>query len=286
MPAARQLFPWKLPAGDITLGARTLLMAVLDLSNRAIEGKPDPAAILEQAFELENEGADFIDLTVADLRPQSMRVTPDQELSRLTAALRKLRAAVKAPLCVTTYNAETAARAVELGAAIIRDPSGLSVDAEMARAINAGDAALIVGHAPGPPESWHSGRPAARLLDGIVADLDSSIGRARRAGVDPRRVAVDPGLGFGKKGLQNYAVLDHLRRLQVLARPLVVSPTQQLFLTESVRSPRRDWVAAAVAVGAVAIQAGVHVVRTTELPEMRAAAKAADRILETREAER
>jgi len=111
------------------LGARTLVSAVLDVSSAAIPGKPDPDLLLARAEELAELGADFVDVCALPVRPTGKRISADDELSRIVPTIRKLRAAAALPFFVTTYNSETAARAIELEAAGIHDPSGITIDA-------------------------------------------------------------------------------------------------------------------------------------------------------------
>lgn len=277
---------WRLPEGEIPLGARTLIMGVLDLSTERSPERPDPEAALDEALRIVALGSDFLDLAVLPARPIPRRLDADSELRRIVPVLKKIRSRVEIPIAVTTYNAETAARVVELGAAIINDPSGLAFDKDMAKTINDSDAALIVGNAPDAPETWDRSQPIVRLMDTLRADLSSSIGRAVRAGVNPRRVVVDPGFDFGKKGPQNFEILERLRDLTKLQRPVMVSPSRKPFLTDTVRAPDVDWtMAAAVAVG-LAVRGGAHIVRALEVEEMVAAARTADRFLQALESPR
>lgn len=286
MPFERPRHVWRLPDGEIPLGARTYVMGVLDLSVERSAERPDPAAWLDEALRIEMLGADFLDLAVLPARPAPRRLDPDAELRRIVPVLKKIRSRVDIPIAVTTYNAETAARAAELGAAIINDPSGLAFDRDMAKTINASDAALILGNAPDAPETWDRSQPIVRLMEMLRTDLSSSIGRANRAGVHPRRVIVDPGFDLGKKGPQNFEILDRLRDLTKLQRPVLVSPSRKPFLTDSVRAPELDWTMAAAVIVGLAVRGGAHIVRVLEVEEMVAAARTADRFLQALEGPR
>lgn len=287
MPDSRFTRPrhlWKIRDGEITLGAETLILGVLDLSPSASPDKPDPDAALRRALELADEGAAMIDVTALPGASRSVRVSADDELRRLVPTVRKLHAHLDVPFSVATYNSETAARVVELGASVINDPTGLALDPEMPRTVGNSDVGLILAHAFGGPETWSKGRPLARLFEMIRSDLDSAVARARRGGViERRKIVIDPGLGLGKKGPQNWQVLDRMRELAPLGQPVMVSATGKPFLTETVRASEMEYTIGEAIAVAWAVRGGAHIIRTEHVAEMKAAAATADRALEALE---
>src|SRR5690606_1254695 len=124
---------WKIRDAEVPLGAETLIVGVLDLAAGA--AKPDPDAALERASAMMDAGAALIDVTALPSAGRSVRVSADDELRRLVPTIRKLNAHLDAPFSVATYNSETAARMIELGASVINDPTGLALDPEMARTV-------------------------------------------------------------------------------------------------------------------------------------------------------
>ena len=271
--------PWKLADRELSLGASTLVMGVLDVSTDAFAGKPDPEACLTRALELQDLGAALIDLTALPARAASRRLSDDDELPRLVPVLRKIRSRIDVPLAVSTYNAATAERVARLGAAAVRDPSGLAVDPEMAKTVNDAGLGLAVGFASGAPERWGKAPAAEQSFDVAGKALSSAIHRARRAGIDRRRVALDLGLGLAKRPAENWLLLEAVGEFERLGQPMMVSPSRQVFLTESLRAPLQDWRTAEAVAVALAVRAGVHLVRTYETETAIAAAAAADRAL-------
>jgi dihydropteroate synthase len=275
---------WKIRDGEITLGAETFILGVLDLSPGAAPDKPDPEAALERAHELVEQGAAMIDVSALPGARRSVRVAADEELRRLVPTVRKLHAHLDAPFSVATYNSETAARVIELGVSVINDPTGLALDPDMPRTIGDSDVGLILAHAFGGPETWSKGRPLARLVEIVRSELDSAVARSRRGGgIDRRRIVIDPGLGLGKKGAQNWQVLDRLRELESLGQPIMVSASGKPFLTETVRASEMEFTIGEAIAVAWAVRGGAHVIRTENVREMRAAALTADRALEALE---
>jgi dihydropteroate synthase len=272
---------WKIRDGEITLGAETFVLGVLDISPRSVPERPDPDAALERAQALLDAGAAMVDVTALPGPSRSVRLSADDELRRLVPTVRKLHAHLQAPFSVATYNAETAARVIELGASVINDPTGLALDPDMPRTVGDADVGLILAHAFGGPETWSKGRPLARLFEMIRSDLDSAVARARRGGViERRRIVVDPGLGLGKKGPQNWQVLERLSELAPLGQPVMISATGKPFLTETVKASEMEYTIGEAIAVAWAVRGGAHVIRTEHVAEMRAAAATADRALE------
>ncbi|MCB1018595.1 MAG: dihydropteroate synthase [Bryobacterales bacterium] len=282
-PRQRTRHLWKIRDGEVPLGAQTLLLGVLDLG---VDGaRPEGEASLARAEELVDEGAAMIDVTALPGPSRSVRIDADHELRRLVPTVRKLAAHLDVPFSVATYNSETAARVIELGVSVINDPTGLALDPEMPKTVGVSDVGVILAHAFGGPETWSKGRPLARLFEMIRSDLDSAVARSRRGGAsDRRRIVVDPGLGLGKKGPQNWQVLERLDELAVLGQPVMVSASGKPFLTETVRAPEMESILGEAIAVAQAVRGGAHIVRTEHVKEMRAAAATADRLLEALEA--
>src|SRR3979411_168077 len=198
----RKHFEWKLRTQAFHLGERTLLMGILNLtpdSSSAGGRYEDPDRAFARAIELEEQGADIIDVGAESTRPGSTRVSEAEELRRLIPVLKRLRGKLAVPISVDTYKSAVAEKALEHGAEIINDPSGLTFDAQLARVAASRNAALIINHMRGTPETWAKLPPLKDVIGAIRHDLDAALHRAVRSGVERTRIAIDPGLGFGKR---------------------------------------------------------------------------------------
>ena len=278
MTPVRRSYDWLVQDQHITLGARTLIMGVLDLHTG--EQRADPAAVLDRAQAMQQEGADLVEVNADPIRAGEQRVSDDEELRALVPVLRKLRHNLDVPLSINTYNAATAERAVELGVQIINDVSGLSFDPRVARVVNQSDTGLIVTHMRGRPDTWKK-QPALHDLMGTVGrELESSVARARGAGIDRRRIVVDPGLELGKRGLENFTILTQLDRLASLQQPILVSPSRKVFLTGTVRAKEADRLYGAAAASTLAIVGGAHILRVHEVGAIAQVARTTDQIYE------
>ena len=280
MIVQRQRYDWRIRDRSFTLGSRTLIMGVVSLENEGEGKRIEPGLVLEKARELERQGADLIELHAGPIYIGSRPLSADEELRKLVPVLRKLRHNVDTPVSINTYNAATAERAVELGVQIINDVSGLAFDAKLAGVINQSDVGLILTHLRGTPDTWKRLPALPDLVATIGRDLVSSLARARSAGIDRRRIVIDPGLELGKRGLENYRVLTQLDRLGQLRQPILVSPSRKRFMTETVRASDGEWTLAAAALSTIAIYGGAHIVRVHEVEAVAQAAKAADRVFE------
>ena len=277
----RKRYYWKLKRRELSLGERTLLMGVLNVTPDSFSdgGKySDPDRAFAHAVELEEQGADIIDIGAESTRPGSARISAAEELRRLVPVLKRLKDRLAVPISVDTYKAEVAERAREHGAEIINDPSGLTFEPQLARVVSNHDAGLVLNHMRGRPETWAKLAPMREPMATIVRDLDAAIGRARGVGIDKSRLVVDPGFGFGKRKEQNSLILDRLSELAVLDVPILAGPSRKSFLAHP--SPEETSYATAAAVAACVLR-GAHIVRVHEVREMRAAATVADEILLT-----
>ena len=278
----RQRHQWRIREAEISLGGRTLVSGILDL-NRFLgdAGKPERDDTLLAAQKMEEQGAALIDVTAQRDPLEGAVLSSDDELRKLVPVLRRLRHNLGTPVCVSTCHAATAERAIELGAAVIHDFTGLAFDRNLAAVINGAGAGLILGHIRGAPETWKKLLPVSNLLETVAEGLSSSIARARAAGIDSRQIVVDPGLGMGKRGPENYELLRNLEQLSNLGQPLQVGPSRKPFVVESVRAPESEWIFSTAAVAAVSAAQGAHLLRVHEVSETVLAVKVVDRMLES-----
>jgi dihydropteroate synthase len=275
---SRRHFVWKLKRRELLAGERTLIMGVLNVTPDSFSdgGKYlDPDRAFARAVELEEQGADIIDIGAESTRPGAQRVSEAEELRRLIPVLKRLRDKLTIPISVDTYKSAVAEKALEHGAEIINDPSGLTFDAQLARIAANHDAGLVLNHMRGTPESWAKLAPLKDVMGAIQHDLDASVHRAVHSGMDRSRIVIDPGLGFGKRKEQNTEILARLSQLASLELPILIGPSRKEFLAQTSESALRCASAAAVT---AAILGGAHIVRVHDVLEMKAVAEVADQI--------
>lgn len=270
---------WKLKDHEFIASERTLIMGVLNLTPDSFSdgGKyQEPDRAFARAIELEDQGADIIDIGAESTRPGATRVSEAEEMRRLVPVLKRLQGKLSIPICVDTYKGNVADRALELGAAIINDPSGLTFDPAMAKVIVNHDAGIILNHMRGTPETWAKLAPLKDVMLTVSAELQATVHRAMRAGVQKHQIAIDPGLGFGKRKEQNTELLARLPELVRLGFPVMIGASRKSFLA---RSDERETSYANAAAVTAAVLNGAHIVRVHEVPEMRIAVQFADAVV-------
>ena len=280
---ARKHFEWKIRGKVLQLGPRTLIVGVLNVTPDSFSdgGKyEDPDRAFARAIELEEEGADIIDIGAESTRPGARRISEGEELRRLVPVLKRLRNKLTVPISVDTYKSAVAEKALELGADIVNDPSGLTFDPDLAGKAVQADAGLILNHMRGTPESWAKLPPLSNPVNTIGTELDACIHRAVRAGVDRKRIVIDPGLGFGKRKEQNSEILGCLDELAQLELPIMVGPSRKQFVAKETLLETEFATAAAVT---AAILFGAHMVRVHDVKAMKAVVEVADEIARLRQ---
>lgn len=280
---SRRRYEWRLKERTILLGERTLIMGILNVTPDSFSdgGRyDDPDRAFARALELEDAGADLIDIGAESTRPGSGRISEAEELRRLIPVLKRLNGKLSIPISVDTYKSAVAGKALEAGVEIVNDPSTLTFDPLLARTVAHYNAGVIINHMRGTPESWAKLPPMKDAINTIAADLDAGVHRAVRSGVDRARIVIDPGLGFGKRREQNSEIVARLPLLARLDLPILTGPSRKAFLTQWHKSdefPPLDLMTAAAVTAAVL--AGAHIVRVHEVGELKPVVQLADQIL-------
>jgi dihydropteroate synthase len=290
----RPIAAWQLRTRSFELGARTLVMGVVNVtpdsfSDGGLFFSADAATA--QALALLDQGADIIDIGGESTRPglADLTVSTQEEQDRILPVLSAvLRERPPAVLSVDTYKAATARAAVAAGAEIVNDISGLAWDAEMAATCAQLACGVVLTHTRGRPSEWPSlPRLAPSAVVPLVrSGLAQSLDRAVEAGIDRRRIVLDAGYGFGKIFSENHPLLAHQDDLLSLGQPLLAGVSRKSFLGRILKTaldvievPASERGNATLAATTAAILAGASIVRVHDLRPAREAAAVADAIL-------
>jgi len=267
---------------ELDLNSRTHIMGVLNVTPDSFSdgGKyNDPQRALQRALEMEEEGADIIDVGGESTRPGSDPISPEEELDRIMPVLELLVKEVEIPISVDTYKARVAETALELGVHMINDISGLHFDGEMARVVADYDVPVVLMHIRGRPKDMQNNPVYKDLMGEIIDYLQESINLALESGVKEENIIVDPGIGFGKKPEDNLLILRRLGELKTLGYPLLIGPSRKSFIGKFLGLPvdqRLEGTAACVALG---ISNGADIVRVHDVKEMKRLTQITDLIL-------
>ena len=230
----RPLFEISVMGRKVRLGERTLIMGVLNATPDSFSDGGlylDPVAAIRRGVDMARQGADWIDVGGESTRPGSRPVTAVEELARVLPVIKGLRRRLPSiPISIDTTKAAVAERAVEAGAAILNDISGLRFEPRLAEVARASGCPLVLMHIRGRPRDMQQ-RPFARSIwRSLQEGLTRSIDRAIAHGVRRRQLVIDPGLGFGKTRRQNFEILAHLERLQLFKLPILVGSSRKSFM--------------------------------------------------------
>jgi dihydropteroate synthase len=279
----RPSFSLPLPTGHLNLGPRTLVMGVLNVTpdSFADGGRHvDPADAVAHAEAMMAAGADIIDIGGESTRPGAPPLDTDEEWRRIGPVLSALRPQTTLPISVDTYKAAIAERAVDLGADLINDISGLTYDADLPAVAARSGVGLVLMHMRGRSGDMYAHASYADVMGEIVAELSARLEAAIAAGIARDRIILDPGLGFAKRAAHSLEAIARLPELAALGRPILCGPSRKSFLTAAIgdRPPEERLWATAGAVAA-SIVAGAHIVRVHDVAEMVQVVRAVDVIL-------
>jgi dihydropteroate synthase len=257
---------------------RTLVMGVLNVTPDSFSdgGRfSDVERACERARAIASEGADILDIGGESTRPGATPVSAEDELARVLPTLRRAAAEVSCPISIDTYKAVVAERAIAAGARIVNDVWGLSRDPAMAGVVAAGGAALIIMHNRAAADG------SIDILGEVLRFLASSLEVARRAGIDERRIAVDPGIGFGKTLEQNLILIAKLGVLRKrLGRPVLLGASRKSMIGRIFQSEPLERVPGTIALHTAGVLAGASIIRAHDVREAVQAARVIDRLKE------
>lgn len=219
-------------------------------------------AAVEHGKHLAAEGAHVLDIGGESTRPGSERIAVEEEQRRVLDVIERL-AGEGFVVSVDTMNASTASLAVKAGARYVNDVSGGAADPEMLSAVAEADAEIVLGHWRGHSADMYANASYDSIGRDVARELQATVENAQAAGIAPARIAIDPGLGFAKKGDQNWALLRDLGEITALGYRVMLGTSRKGFLTPGanghVSLEQRDHATATTS--ALAVRAGVWALR-------------------------
>jgi dihydropteroate synthase len=278
----RQHFTLALPRATLELGKRTVIMGILNVTPDSFSdgGKHfQHENAVARAREMEQEGADIIDVGGESSRPGSNAVPEEEEMRRVLPVVDALSPVLKIPVSIDTYRSGVAKRAVEVGAQIVNDISAFRFDENMPRIVSEARLGVVLMHSRGSRDTLHRQSPMQDVLGEVTESLAGSIERARAAGTASESIVIDPGIGFGKTADESLTVLKSLSIFSRLNYPLLVGTSRKSFIRRitSETEDARNWGTAATIVAG--IMNGAHIMRVHDVRQTRVLADITDRLL-------
>ncbi len=279
-PRGRYRIP--LRGGEAELGGRTLVMGVLNVTPDSFSDGgsfADTGAAIEAGLALFAAGADWVDVGGESTRPGgAARVDAETEKARVVPVIEGLRRGGAGPISIDTTKAAVARAALDAGADLVNDVSGLSFDAGLAALVAERRVPVVVMHLRGDFAAMHREPRYADVMGEVAAELEGALTRGVRAGIARERMIVDPGIGFAKDASHSLEVLRRLPELRALDRPVLVGPSRKSFIGKVLDLPVGERLFGTAAAVAAAVLGGAHVVRVHDVREMVQVARLTDAI--------
>lgn len=267
---------------DFKFGPRTYIMGILNVTPDSFSGDgiyqdvDKAASIAERMVE---DGADIIDIGGESTRPGAESVTIEEEISRTIPVIKKLAKQIDIPISIDTAKSEVARLALENGASIVNDITGMESDPETLNAAKEFNAMVVLMHIKGTPRTMQFNPDYENLIKEIKDKLRRIIENALAKGIKKENIIIDPGIGFGKTLEHNLHILNSLSEFKEFKLPILIGPSRKSFigkLTGADPDKRQFGTAASVA---IAIKNGADIVRVHDVKEMKQVVTVSDAII-------
>lgn len=277
----RENFQLKAGKYRLNLGNRTHIMGIVNITPDSFSGDGlshlSLNKMVEYAAGLAKDGADIIDLGGESARPGAERISLKDEISRVIPVVKALAHKINIPISIDTCKPEVAKIALDNGANIINDITGLR-DIRMAKNASRYRAAVVIMHMQGKPTNMQNNPKYNSIIDDISLYLKLAIERAKDSGVNKDSIIIDPGIGFGKTFGHNLEILKRLKEFKSLGLPILVGTSRKSFIGKILKTKPSSRLLGTVASSLYACANGANIVRVHDVRAMKEALKVTDRI--------
>ena len=271
---------------SLDLEAKTHLMGILNITPDSFYdgGKYYSISQAERrAREIEEEGADIIDIGGVSTRPGSHAPSVDEEIERVIPVIKKIVKKINIPISIDTYRWEVARKTLDLGVSIVNDVTALRGDEKMAEVVAEYRAPIILMHMKGEPLTMQKNPYYKDVINEISQFLKERIDFATSRGIDENNILIDPGIGFGKRLEDNLTIIRKLKEFRSLDKPIVLGVSRKSFIGKSLDLPIEERLLGTAASVTAAIMNGAHILRVHDVAEMSQVIKMTDAILKTKD---
>jgi dihydropteroate synthase len=263
--------------GCLEVGEKTLVTGILNVTPDSFYdgGKyKDLESALNHARKMIKDGADIIDIGGVSTRPGSSHVAANEELRRVIPVIKELSRETDKPISIDTYKAVVADKAIEAGAQIVNDISGLQADNEMVRVVASNNTPIIIMHIKGHPHNFPKQPIYDDLISEIILFFKKKIDFAVKSGIADNNIIIDPGIGFGKTPLHNLEILKRLNELKCLNCPVMIGTSRKSFISSVLKPPGEEGfsednlqLVGTLVTLIIAMAKGVNIVRVHDVKE-------------------
>jgi dihydropteroate synthase len=264
---------WTLRTRDLTRKHLPLMMGILNVTPDSFSDGGQfrsMDAAVSRALQMEADGADVIDIGGESTRPGAEPVSLSEELQRTIPVVQALRSQLRGPISIDTTKAEVARQALEVGAEIVNDISGLTFDPQMLSVCREYDAGICLMHIQGTPQTMQRNPSYKDVTAEVIEFLQQQVDRCLMAGIRPERICVDPGIGFGKTADHNLQLLASVQRFQQeLQRPVLIGHSRKRFLAKVLGRTVEERDAGTIGVAMALAEQSVDVLRVHDVRTVR-----------------
>ncbi len=271
---------------ELVFGKKTIIMGVLNITPDSFsdggEFFKNTKKALNRVRQMITEGADIIDIGGESTRPNAQRVSIDEELSRVIPVIQKIREEFgnEIYISIDTYKSHVAKEAVQAGADIVNDVSGLQMDNKMPKTIATIRVPVVINHMRGTPQTMQKGEIIYQdVVIDILSFFQEKIALLQQSGVNKKDIILDPGFGFGKTVEHNIQILKRFKEFTVLGLPTLIGVSRKSTLGILLQeAPTTDRLEAGLAATSVAVLGGANIVRTHDVLQTKKFLSVLDRI--------
>lgn len=272
---------WSFCNADLNITQRTYIMGILNVTPDSFSDGGrylDTGKAVEQALQMQHDGADIIDIGGESTRPGSEPVSGNEELARVIPIIEKLNPTLNIPISIDTCKADVARQALAAGAKIVNDISGLRFDPLMASTIAEYKAGAVIMHIKGSPRDMQKNPYYYDVMKEISEYLSTSIEIALQAGNKKTQLVIDPGIGFGKRLEDNLEIIRNLSKLKKFDCPILIGPSRKSFIGAILDLPVAERLEGTIAASTACIINGANILRVHDVKEIKRAAILTDKL--------
>lgn len=261
---------WDLGSRQLRLTRRPLVMGILNVTPDSFSdgGRHQAAGVaVAAALRMQSDGADLIDIGGESTRPYSEPVTAEQELSRVLPVIDGLAGKLSIPISIDTSKASVAEAAIDAGAEVINDVTALEGDPVMAALAAERKVGVCLMHMCGTPQTMQDDPSYQNVVEEIFDYLARRREFCLAAGIEPARICLDPGIGFGKTHQHNLELLRATARFRSLGCPILIGHSRKGFIGKLLGDKQADRTAATLGVSLAVAAAGADVIRVHDVKE-------------------
>ncbi|UUV18975.1 dihydropteroate synthase [Fusobacteria bacterium ZRK30] len=260
---------------------KTYTMGILNLTPDSFSdggSYTDVEVAIKRAKKMVEEGVDIIDVGAESTRPGADYIEEEEELKRILPVIKRLVTEVDVPISIDTYKSRVAEECIKVGAHIINDIKGLKGDPNMAGVIAKYGVSVIIMHIKGDPKNMQKNPEYDNIIEDVKESLEESIEIAVKAGICPKNIILDPGIGFGKTFEDNLEIIKKLCEFKKLEYPILIGASRKGFIGNILGTPPLDRVEGNLAIAVISAYNGASIIRVHEVKETVRALKVADSV--------